>query len=292
MARDNVLVSTDWTREHSSDDDVVLVEITEGGDNPSGRIPGAVSIDWTRDLQDPVRRDLVGPEEFSALLGRLGIEEHHTVVFYSGNNNWWAAAGYWQFRLYGHRELRMMDGGRALWEAQGGELTFDIPARRPTAYPVRPADESIRARRTDLLDGIGRTTLLDVRSLGVPRRADLAARGAPGRGGAPRPCPVGPAHPLEPDGTAGRHLSAHRGAGAALRAGGWDRSGRGLLPDRLALGTQLVRPARAARPPRRQQLRRRLAGVRRHGRRPRGPRTAPLGRSAQCGGGCPCLMSR
>jgi thiosulfate/3-mercaptopyruvate sulfurtransferase len=165
MARDNVLVSTDWVREHSSDDDVVLVEITEGGDNPSGRIPGAVSIDWTRDLQDPVRRDLVGPEEFSALLGRLGIDEHHTVVFYSGNNNWWAAAGYWQFRLYGHRELRMMDGGRALWEAQGGELAFDIPARRPTAYPVRPADESIRARRTDLLDGIGRTTLLDVRSL-------------------------------------------------------------------------------------------------------------------------------
>ncbi|MFF9199825.1 sulfurtransferase [Streptomyces sp. NPDC014779] len=175
MNRENLLIDVERLQELLKDPagpagaGLVLVEITDGGNDGGGRpgrIPGAVRIDWTGDLQDPVRRDLVGPEAFAALLGRHGISEDDTVVFYSGNNNWWAAAGYWQFRLYGHRELRLLDGGRARWEAVGGALTTEAPERPATAYPV-PAglDETIRARREDVLDHIGRRTLLDVRSL-------------------------------------------------------------------------------------------------------------------------------
>ncbi|WP_045301848.1 sulfurtransferase [Saccharothrix sp. ST-888] len=165
MDRDKYLVSTDWVRAHAADRGVVLIEITDGGENPAGRIPGAVSLDWTRDLQDPVRRDLLAPEDFAALLGRHGIAEDDTLVFYSGNCNWWATAGYWQFRLYGHRELRVLDGGRGRWEAQGGDLTFEMPARPATDYPVRQPDESIRARRDRVIAGIGGTNLVDARSL-------------------------------------------------------------------------------------------------------------------------------
>ncbi|MFF7181224.1 rhodanese-like domain-containing protein [Streptomyces sp. NPDC008121] len=168
MNRDRLLVTTDRIDEHLSagtaGDDLVLVEITDGG-SQEGRIPGAVRLDWSGDLQDAVRRDVIGPEAFAALLGRHGISEDHTVVFYSGNNNWWAAAGYWQFRLYGHRELRLLDGGRARWEAVGGRLTHEAPERTPVTYPVPRPDESVRARREDLLDHIGRHRLLDVRSL-------------------------------------------------------------------------------------------------------------------------------
>ncbi|MFI8519425.1 sulfurtransferase [Streptomyces sp. NPDC085481] len=173
MSRDTLLVSTEQLQRHLSDPgatdgELVLVEITDGGNDGGGRegrIPGAVRLDWTGDLQDPVRRDVIGPEAFAALLGRHGITEDHTVVFYSGNNNWWAAAGYWQFRLYGHRELRILDGGRARWEAVGGALTREAPERAAADYPVPVVDESIRARREDMLDHIGRRTLLDVRSL-------------------------------------------------------------------------------------------------------------------------------
>ncbi|MFJ7070405.1 sulfurtransferase [Streptomyces sp. NPDC101115] len=169
--RDGLLVSAERIQEHLRNPvaGLVLVEITDGGNDGGGRpgrIPGAVRLDWTGDLQDPVRRDLVGPEAFAALLGRHGIAADDTVVFYSGNNNWWAAAGYWQFRLYGHRELRLLDGGRARWEAVGGPLTTEAPARTASRYPVPAgADETIRARREDMLDHIGRRTLLDVRSL-------------------------------------------------------------------------------------------------------------------------------
>jgi thiosulfate/3-mercaptopyruvate sulfurtransferase len=165
MERDEVLVSTDWVREHGSDDGVVLVEITNDGENPAGWIPGAVSLDWTGDLQHPVNRDLLGAEEFAALLGARGIAPDDTVVLYSANSNWWAAAGFWQFRRHGHRQLRLLDGGRARWEAIGGALTFQRPARPPVDYPVRPADPSVRALRDEVVGGVGRTNLLDVRSL-------------------------------------------------------------------------------------------------------------------------------
>ncbi|AUG78976.1 rhodanese-like domain-containing protein [Kitasatospora sp. MMS16-BH015] len=165
MNRDNILVSTDWVKEHGQDEGIVLIEITDGGPSASGRIPGAVSLDWTRDLQDPVRRDLITPEEFAALAGRHGIGPEDTLVFYSGNSNWWAAAGFWQFRMAGHRELRLLDGGLARWEALGLPLTFETPRRARTEYPVRTPDRSPRAYRDDLLSGIGELNLVDVRSL-------------------------------------------------------------------------------------------------------------------------------
>ncbi|MFF7438493.1 rhodanese-like domain-containing protein [Streptomyces sp. NPDC008122] len=169
MNRDRLLVSCEQLMEQlrnptTGDERTVVVEITDGG-GPGGRIPGSVRLDWTADLQDPVRRDLIGPEAFAALLGRHGITADHTVVFLSGNNNWWAAAGYWQFRLYGHRELRLLDGGRARWQALGGPLSGDVPERAPVTYPVPAVDETVRARREDMLDHIGRHQLLDVRSL-------------------------------------------------------------------------------------------------------------------------------
>lgn len=165
MDRHGILVDVDWVRAHGSDEGVVLVEITDGGPNPAGRIPGAVSLDWTTDLQDRVRRDLVTPEAFAALLGRHGIGPDDTVVLYSGNSNWWAAAGFWQFRLHGHRELRLLDGGRARWEALGGDLTVEAPRRTATEYPVRPADEALRAGRDTVIGGIGTINLVDCRSL-------------------------------------------------------------------------------------------------------------------------------
>lgn len=172
MNRNTAIVSPDRIRQHLGDpagSELVLVEITDGGNDEGtrpGRIPGAVRLDWSGDLQDPVRRDIIGPEAFAALLGRHGISPDDTVVFYSGHNNWWATAAYWQFRLYGHRELRILDGGRAHWEETGGELTTEAPDRAETGYPVpRAADEALRARREDMLDHIGRRTLLDVRSL-------------------------------------------------------------------------------------------------------------------------------
>jgi thiosulfate/3-mercaptopyruvate sulfurtransferase len=165
MDRESTLVSCDWLQAHRTDEGVVVVEITDGGPNPAGRIPGAVSLDWSTDLQDRVRRDLIGPEAFAALLGRHGIGPDDTVVFYSGNSNWWAAAGFWQFRLHGHRELRLLDGGRARWEALGGDLTVEAPVRQPVDHPVRPRDERLRAHRDTVLDGIGRLNLVDCRSL-------------------------------------------------------------------------------------------------------------------------------
>jgi thiosulfate/3-mercaptopyruvate sulfurtransferase len=167
--RDRLLVSCEQIIEQlrnpaAGDENTVLVEITDGG-STLGRIPGSVRLDWTGDLQDPVRRDVIGPEAFAELLGRHGISAGHTVVLLSGNNNWWAAAGYWQFRLYGHRELRILDGGRLRWEALDAPLTPDVPVRPATTYPVPSVDETIRARREDMLDHIGRHQLLDVRSL-------------------------------------------------------------------------------------------------------------------------------
>lgn len=159
------LVSTEWVAAHLDDPDVVIVESDEDVLlYEVGHIPGAVKIDWHTELNDPVLRDYVSPEEFARLLGSKGIGRDTTVVLYGDKANWWATYALWVFALYGHDNARIMDGGRDKWIAEGRELTRE-PSRRPAVdYPVTPRDDAtLRAFRDDVLQHLGKP-LVDVRS--------------------------------------------------------------------------------------------------------------------------------
>jgi thiosulfate/3-mercaptopyruvate sulfurtransferase len=159
------LVSTQWLADHlgtpglvvvESDEDVLLYE--------TGHIPGAVKIDWHLDLNDPVVRDYVDPERFAELLGSKGIARDSTVVIYGDKNNWWAAYALWVFTLFGHEDVRLLDGGRDLWIAEGRPITTDRPDVTPVEYPVVERDDvAIRAFKEDVLAHLGKP-LIDVRS--------------------------------------------------------------------------------------------------------------------------------
>ncbi len=166
-ARPEVLVSTEWVAAHlgdphvrliESDEDVLLYEI--------GHIPGAVKVDWVADLNDPVTRDYVDREHFQALLRRLGIHDDTSIVFYGDKNNWWATYAFWVFRLFGLERLKVMDGGRARWEAEGRPLVTDTPSLPPGSIAVRERDDvAIRAFRDEVLEHVARHgQLVDVRS--------------------------------------------------------------------------------------------------------------------------------
>jgi thiosulfate/3-mercaptopyruvate sulfurtransferase len=165
-ANPNVLVDTDWVAQHlndpqvrivESDEDVLLYDV--------GHIPGAVKLDWHTDQQDPVIRDFVQKEQFEQLMSSRGIANDTTVVFYGDRNNWYAAYTYWLFKMYGHRDCRIMNGGRAKWEAEGRELVRDTPSYPATQYHAQEPDLSIRAFRDQVLEHMqaGRP-LVDVRS--------------------------------------------------------------------------------------------------------------------------------
>jgi thiosulfate/3-mercaptopyruvate sulfurtransferase len=165
MSRDSSLVDADWVAEHLDDPAVVLVEVDEDtAAYTRGHIAGAVRVDWRDDLQDPVRRDFVSREQFDALMSARGIGNDHTVVLYGGNNNWFAAYAYWYFSLYGHPDVRLLDGGRKKWELDGRELTSEVPERPATSYAAREQDSSLRAMRDEVLASIGVRNLVDVRS--------------------------------------------------------------------------------------------------------------------------------
>ena len=165
MSRQEVLVDADWVAEHGSDSNVVLVEVDEDTTAyDGGHIAGAVKIDWKSDLQDPVRRDFVNKEQFEALLSERGIDTSDTVVLYGGNNNWFAAYAYWYFKLYGHQNVKLLDGGRKKWELDGRELSKETVERTPTTYTAADQDTSIRAFRDETIDAIGVKNLVDVRS--------------------------------------------------------------------------------------------------------------------------------
>ncbi len=165
MSRDTTLVSADWVEQHLDDDDVVLVEVDEDTSAyAGGHLRGAIKLDWRDDLQDPVRRDFVGPEAFSTLLSERGIANDDTVVLYGGNNNWFAAYAYWYFKVYGHENVKLLDGGRKKWELDARDLTSDVVARERTDYKALDPDLSIRAFRDDVVDAIGQRNLIDVRS--------------------------------------------------------------------------------------------------------------------------------
>jgi thiosulfate/3-mercaptopyruvate sulfurtransferase len=159
------LVTTDWLAEHlgrpglvvvESDEDVLLYE--------TGHIPGAVKVDWHTELNDPVVRDYVSSERFAELLGSKGISRDSTVVIYGDKNNWWAAYALWVFTLFGHDDVRLLDGGRDKWIAEGRPLTTDAPEVDPADYPVVERDDSrVRAFKDDVLAHLGKP-LIDVRS--------------------------------------------------------------------------------------------------------------------------------
>ena len=165
MSREDVLVTTDWAEKNLGAEGVVFVEVDEDTSAyDKGHIAGAVKLDWKTELQDPVRRDFVDKAGLEKLLSAKGIATDDTVILYGGNNNWFAAYAYWYFTLYGHRDVKLLDGGRKKWELDSRELTEEIPQRPATQYTAAEQDLSIRAYRDEVLGAIGQQNLVDVRS--------------------------------------------------------------------------------------------------------------------------------
>jgi thiosulfate/3-mercaptopyruvate sulfurtransferase len=165
MSRENTLVTAQWVEDNLDTDGIVLIEVDEDTTAyDKGHIRGAIKLDWTTDLQDQVRRDFVSKEQFEALLSERGVSNDDTVVLYGGNNNWFAAYAYWYFKLYGHSDVKLLDGGRKKWELDSRELTDELPTRAQTSYTATEQDTSIRAFRDEVVAAIGTQNLVDVRS--------------------------------------------------------------------------------------------------------------------------------
>ena len=165
MSREDSLVSTDWAQQNLSTPGLVFVEVDEDTKAyDAGHLPGAVKINWKTELQDQVRRDFVDRAGFEKLLSSKGIENDDTVILYGGNNNWFAAYAYWYFKLYGHTDVKLIDGGRKKWELDGRPLTTDVTDRVETSYVATEQDRSIRAFRDEVVGAIGTQNLVDVRS--------------------------------------------------------------------------------------------------------------------------------
>ena len=163
----DVLVTTEWLAEHLSDASVVLAEVDEDPDlYEGGHIVGAVKLHWRDDLQDPLERDLVDREAFERLMGLLGITNASTVVLYGDKNNWFAAFAYWYLKVYGHEDVRILDGGRQKWLDERRELTTEVPSPERAEYRASERNEALRAYRGAVLEGIGASekALVDVRS--------------------------------------------------------------------------------------------------------------------------------
>jgi thiosulfate/3-mercaptopyruvate sulfurtransferase len=163
----DVLVETQWLEDHLNDESIRIVEVDE---NPAlyaeSHIPGAIGFDWKKDLQDPVKRDFLGPNEFGALIGERGISNDHTVVLYGDRNNWFAAYTYWYFNYYGHDNVRLVNGPREKWIAESRPTTQDVPSYASTSFQVSGQDAAIRAMREDVMRVLeaGSHRLVDVRS--------------------------------------------------------------------------------------------------------------------------------
>ncbi len=165
MSREDVLVTPDWAEQNLNTKGIVFVEVDEDtAAYDTGHIPGAVKLDWKTDLQDPVVRDFVDKGAFEKLLSDKGISNDDTVVLYGGNNNWFAAYAYWYFKLYGHRDVKLLDGGRKKWELDGRTLNTDEVSRPATSYTAQDQNLTIRAFRQEAVDAINNKNLVDVRS--------------------------------------------------------------------------------------------------------------------------------
>jgi thiosulfate/3-mercaptopyruvate sulfurtransferase len=162
----DVLVEPEWLEEHLNDPSIRIVEVDE---NPQlyadGHIPGAIGFDWKRDLQDQIKRDFLGPEDFGALFASRGISNEHTIVLYGDRNNWFAAYTYWYLKYYGHEQVRLLNGPREKWIADGRPTETEAPNHPAASFTAQPGDDSIRARREEVLAAIDdATNLVDVRS--------------------------------------------------------------------------------------------------------------------------------
>jgi thiosulfate/3-mercaptopyruvate sulfurtransferase len=163
----DVLVDTQWVEEHLNDDNVRIVEVDE---NPAlyaeAHIPGAIGFDWKNDLQDPVKRDFLGPEDFGKLFGSRGISNDHTVVLYGDRNNWFAAYTYWYLKYYGHDNVKLVNGPREKWIGEGRPTTAELPSHAPTSFAAQPGNDAIRAMRDEVLSVVATDgkKLVDVRS--------------------------------------------------------------------------------------------------------------------------------
>jgi thiosulfate/3-mercaptopyruvate sulfurtransferase len=162
----DVLVDTQWVQDHLDDPGVRIVEVDE---NPAlyaeAHIPGAIGFDWKRDLQDQVKRDFLGPEAFGELFGSHGISDDHTIVLYGDRNNWFAAYTYWYLKYYGHHAVKLVNGPREKWIAEDRPTTGEVPSYEPATFTARPGDDTIRARREEVLAALGSSTkLVDVRA--------------------------------------------------------------------------------------------------------------------------------
>jgi thiosulfate/3-mercaptopyruvate sulfurtransferase len=162
-----VLVTTEWLADHLGDEGLVVAEVDENPDvYDEGHVPGAIKLHWRDDLEDPVERDLVEKDEFERLMAERGISNETTLVLYGDRNNWFAAYAYWYMKIYGHEDVRILDGGRQKWIDEGRELTMDVPSPSPATYQAQERDESIRAYRDAVRETIGESgkALVDVRS--------------------------------------------------------------------------------------------------------------------------------
>jgi thiosulfate/3-mercaptopyruvate sulfurtransferase len=162
----DVLVSTDWVQEHLDDDAIRIVEVDE---NPAlyadAHIPGAIGFDWQKDLQDQVKRDFLGPKEFSDLFSSRGISNDHTVVLYGDRNNWFAAYTYWYLKYYGHHNVKLMNGPREKWIGEDKPTSQEVPSYPATKFEATGPDDDIRAFRDEMLKLVGTDTrMVDVRS--------------------------------------------------------------------------------------------------------------------------------
>ncbi|MDX6724869.1 MAG: thiosulfate/3-mercaptopyruvate sulfurtransferase [Solirubrobacteraceae bacterium] len=162
----DVLVDTGWVEQHLGDDSIRIVEVDE---NPAlyaeSHIPGAIGLDWKKDLQDQVKRDFLGPDAFGELFGSRGISNDHTIVLYGDRNNWFAAYTYWYLKYYGHDDVKLVNGPREKWISEGRPTTGDIPSHEPTTFTAAPGDSSIRAMRDEVSEVLDSSqVLVDVRS--------------------------------------------------------------------------------------------------------------------------------
>jgi thiosulfate/3-mercaptopyruvate sulfurtransferase len=188
MAAEDVLVSTQWVADHLNDANVKLVEVdVDTNAYSEGHAPGATGFNWTSQLQDQVRRDIITKAELEKLLSEAGIKNDDTIVLYGDNNNWFAAYAFWVLEMYGHRNLKLMDGGRKKWLEENRPQTKDAPPAQPSSYKAQEPNQELRAKRDMVIQSLGQSkrALVDVRSpaefsgeiLAPPGLSETAQRG-------------------------------------------------------------------------------------------------------------------